>query len=68
MFGGFGSAYFSAYHKIIPKSLPVEEYEDRIELYTLYSLPVTAITIGIISSIILPYLVEVVIEVVRERP
>src|SRR5439155_21203748 len=30
MFGGFGSTYFSEYHKIIPKSSPVEEYEDRI--------------------------------------
>jgi len=35
MFGGFGSAYFSAYHKIIPKSHPVDEYDDRVELYTL---------------------------------
>jgi len=36
MFGGFGSTYFSTYHKIIPKSQPVEEYDDRVELYTLY--------------------------------
>jgi protein-ribulosamine 3-kinase len=36
MFGGFGPEYFSAYHELIPKSDPVEEYEDRIELYTLY--------------------------------
>lgn len=36
MFGGFNSAYFSAYHKMIPKSPPVDEYDDRVELYTLY--------------------------------
>ncbi|KAL4973171.1 Fructosamine kinase-domain-containing protein [Aspergillus desertorum] len=35
MFGGFGSAFFSEYHKIVPKTEPVEEYEDRIRLYEL---------------------------------
>lgn len=29
MFGGFGSSYFKAYHDIIPKTEPVEEYEVR---------------------------------------
>ncbi|OOF96158.1 hypothetical protein ASPCADRAFT_207516 [Aspergillus carbonarius ITEM 5010] len=36
MFGGFGSAFFTAYHKIVPKTEPVEEYEDRVRLYELY--------------------------------
>jgi len=38
MFGGFGSAFFTEYHKICPKTEPVEEYEDRILLYELYVL------------------------------
>ncbi|KAL2808193.1 Fructosamine kinase-domain-containing protein [Aspergillus granulosus] len=29
MFGGFGSAFFSQYHRIVPRTEPVEEYEDR---------------------------------------
>lgn len=36
MFGGFGSTFFSAYHRIVPKTEPVEEYEDRVRLYELY--------------------------------
>jgi len=35
MFGGFGTAFFNEYHKIIPKSEPVIEYEDRLKLYQL---------------------------------
>ncbi|PLB45426.1 Ketosamine-3-kinase [Aspergillus steynii IBT 23096] len=36
MFGGFGSAFFDAYHRIVPKTEPVEEYDDRVLLYQLY--------------------------------
>ncbi|KAJ9409599.1 hypothetical protein DTO045G8_2525 [Paecilomyces variotii] len=36
MFGGFGSAFFNEYHRIVPKTEPVEEYEDRVRLYELY--------------------------------
>lgn len=36
MFGGFGSSFFSAYHRIVPKTEPVEEYDDRVLLYQLY--------------------------------
>ena len=36
MFGGFGSSFYSAYHRIVPKTEPVEEYEDRVRLYELY--------------------------------
>ncbi|PYH90832.1 Ketosamine-3-kinase [Aspergillus ellipticus CBS 707.79] len=36
MFGGFGSAFFTAYHKVVPKTEPVEEYDDRLRLYELY--------------------------------
>ncbi|KAF9893567.1 hypothetical protein FE257_010879 [Aspergillus nanangensis] len=36
MFGGFGSVFFTAYHRIVPKTEPVDEYEDRVRLYELY--------------------------------
>jgi len=36
MFGGFGSSFYKEYHKQKPKDEPVEEYEDRVELYHLY--------------------------------
>ncbi|TGZ77798.1 fructosamine kinase [Ascodesmis nigricans] len=36
MFGGFGDAFWKEYHSIVPKAEPVEEYEDRVELYELY--------------------------------
>ncbi|KAI5279892.1 hypothetical protein KEM54_003970, partial [Ascosphaera aggregata] len=36
MFGGFGSNFYEPYHKIVPKTEPVEEYADRILLYELY--------------------------------
>lgn len=35
MFGGFGKAFFEEYHSIVPKTEPVEEYEDRVKLYEL---------------------------------
>ncbi|KAL8972391.1 MAG: hypothetical protein Q9183_000578 [Haloplaca sp. 2 TL-2023] len=35
MFGGFGKAFFDEYHRICPKTRPVEEYEDRVKLYEL---------------------------------
>jgi fructosamine-3-kinase len=35
MFGGFGMAFFDEYHSIVPKTEPVEEYEDRVKLYEL---------------------------------
>ncbi len=36
MFGGFGKEFMQEYHSICPKMEPVEEYENRIELYELY--------------------------------
>ncbi|KAI5309504.1 hypothetical protein KEM55_003104 [Ascosphaera atra] len=36
MFGGFGREFYKEYHKIVPKTEPVEEYEDRVALYELY--------------------------------
>jgi len=36
MFGGFGTAFFDAYHRIVPKTEPVDEYNDRGILYELY--------------------------------
>ncbi|KAJ5562221.1 hypothetical protein N7461_000982 [Penicillium sp. DV-2018c] len=36
MFGGFGSRFFDQYHRIVPKTEPVAEYEDRVQLYELY--------------------------------
>ncbi|KAJ5855932.1 uncharacterized protein N7529_009876 [Penicillium soppii] len=35
MFGGFGGRFFEEYHKLVPKTEPVEEYGDRVELYEL---------------------------------
>ena len=35
MFGGFGKSFFDEYHKLCPKTLPVEEYQDRVKLYEL---------------------------------
>lgn len=36
MFGGFDSDMMTAYHKICPKTEPVDEYDDRVKLYMLY--------------------------------
>ena len=36
MFGGFSAGFFSEYHKLVPKTAPVAEYEDRMLLYQLY--------------------------------
>ena len=36
MFGGFGGSFLTEYHKLVPKTEPVEEYEDRVRLYELY--------------------------------
>ena len=36
MFGGFGGIFLKEYHKLVPKTEPVDEYEDRVALYELY--------------------------------
>lgn len=36
MFGGFSSNFWKEYHSIVPKSDPVEEYDDRVALYESY--------------------------------
>lgn len=36
MFGGFGDAFFNAYHDVVPKAEPVSRYDDRLQLYELY--------------------------------
>ncbi|KAJ5169024.1 uncharacterized protein N7482_004618 [Penicillium canariense] len=36
MFGGFGARFFERYHRVVPKTEPVEEYDDRVRLYELY--------------------------------
>ncbi|KAL8995739.1 MAG: hypothetical protein Q9169_004597 [Polycauliona sp. 2 TL-2023] len=36
MFGGFSSGFFHEYHRLIPKTHPVSEYDDRLCLYQLY--------------------------------
>ena len=35
LFGGFGAGFFSEYHRLVPKTQPREEYDDRIDLYIL---------------------------------
>jgi fructosamine-3-kinase len=36
MFGGFGGSFLKEYHQLVPKTEPVDEYEDRVALYELY--------------------------------
>ncbi|CAO1614138.1 unnamed protein product [Sympodiomycopsis kandeliae] len=36
MFGGFSSAFFEAYHAVLPRSEPQEFYAQRLQLYELY--------------------------------
>lgn len=36
MFGGFSSAFFRRYHELVPRSEPVAEYEQRLQLYECY--------------------------------
>ena len=36
IFGGIPSTFFTSYHKNIPKSEPVEQYDLRADLYELY--------------------------------
>lgn len=36
MFGGFGGSFMQEYHELVPKTAPVEEYQDRVKLYELY--------------------------------
>ena len=36
MFGGFGGSFLKEYHQLCPKTEPVDEYEDRVNLYELY--------------------------------
>ncbi|KAK3676623.1 hypothetical protein LTR78_003397 [Recurvomyces mirabilis] len=38
LFGGFLAGFWSRYHAIKPKTEPIEEYEDRTSLYSLYHL------------------------------
>ncbi|KAL8912201.1 MAG: hypothetical protein Q9171_002763 [Xanthocarpia ochracea] len=35
MFGGFGKGFWDEYHRICPRTPPVEEYEERVRLYEL---------------------------------
>lgn len=35
MFGGFGGGFWKEYEKLVPKSEPVEEWDDRVLLYEL---------------------------------
>ncbi|KIM47772.1 hypothetical protein M413DRAFT_439439, partial [Hebeloma cylindrosporum] len=36
IFGGFPESFFSAYHKYLPKTEPVDQYELRMDLYELF--------------------------------
>ena len=36
IFGGFPPVFWSTYHKLLPKTEPVEEYDLRSDLYQLY--------------------------------
>jgi fructosamine-3-kinase len=39
MFGGFGGSFWKEYEKLVPKSEPKEEWEDRLAIYELYAYP-----------------------------
>ncbi|MCJ1472419.1 hypothetical protein MMC13_001067 [Lambiella insularis] len=36
MFGGFSAGFFKEYHRLVPKTEPKNEYDDRLALYELY--------------------------------
>ncbi|KPV75113.1 uncharacterized protein RHOBADRAFT_53143 [Rhodotorula graminis WP1] len=36
MFGGFAPAFYETYHSLVPRSEPVEQYEQRLQLYEAY--------------------------------
>ena len=36
IFGGFSESFFSTYHKYLPKTEPVDQYELRMDLYELF--------------------------------
>jgi len=36
MFGGFGDSFMREYHKLVPMTEPVEEYDGRVKLYECY--------------------------------
>lgn len=35
MFGGFSAGFFNEYHRLVPKTSPKNEYDDRLALYEL---------------------------------
>ena len=35
MFGGFSAGFFNEYHRLVPKTEPKDEYDDRLALYQL---------------------------------
>jgi len=35
MFGGFNQTFYQEYHQLVPKQEPVDEFDDRVELYEL---------------------------------
>jgi protein-ribulosamine 3-kinase len=35
IFGGFSAGFFHEYHRMVPQTEPIHEYEDRIQLYML---------------------------------
>lgn len=39
MFGGFGGSFLKEYHQLVPKTEPLDEYDDRVALYELYAFP-----------------------------
>lgn len=65
MFGGFGADFLAEYHRLVPKTQPVEEYEDRVKLYELwhhlnhyvslhspFPSPSASASLGLLSSVI----------------
>ncbi len=46
MFGGFGREFWREYEELVPRSEPVEEWEDRMGLYELCGSPRVCVVLG----------------------
>ena len=66
IFGGFPDSFFSTYHKFIPKTEPIDQYELRVDLYELFHYLNHALIFGSVSDYISP-LRSVLIPLLAER-
>lgn len=55
IFGGFPQSFFETYHKYLPKTEPVSQYDLRGELYQLYHFLNHTLLFGVSRLMICPY-------------